>query len=158
MKRSGFTLIELIFVIVIIGVLAATAIPKFNDLKLNAQVSNMIKPYTTVIENGKATYLNETDLNGLSNADLNITSFIDVQPITWTSSNPKGWRLYSQDRVFYYLDGSKYMDFNYRNNGQITITTHIAGGNAQKVKDKLTKQLGLTWNGDNNITTLDFTQ
>ncbi len=36
-RQSGFTLIELVMVIVILGVLAAVAIPKFVDLKGNAQ-------------------------------------------------------------------------------------------------------------------------
>jgi MSHA pilin protein MshA len=40
MKReAGFTLIELIMVIVILGILAATAMPKFADLKGDANIA-----------------------------------------------------------------------------------------------------------------------
>ena len=40
-KQSGFTLIELVIVIVILGILATTAAPKFIDLQSDAKASLM---------------------------------------------------------------------------------------------------------------------
>ncbi|OGS99703.1 MAG: hypothetical protein A3F73_08915 [Gallionellales bacterium RIFCSPLOWO2_12_FULL_59_22] len=76
-QQSGFTLIELIMVIVILGILAATALPKFSDLRGDAITANanalrgslssaaaiahgtwLITPTTATIEGQTVTWVN----------------------------------------------------------------------------------------------------
>ena len=95
--KKAFTLIELIFVIVIIGVLAAVAVPKFLNLKQHAEANNVIK--TTVDGAQQAT---EVAVNYLDLENDNTFTLQDVLKI-----KGKNWSYDSStaDGRYHYDDG-----------------------------------------------------
>ena len=52
-KRKGFTLVELIVVIAILGILAAIAVPKFSQVQTNARIDADIATANTIVNAAK---------------------------------------------------------------------------------------------------------
>lgn len=75
--KAGFTLIELVIVIVILGILAAVAIPKYEDMREQARVATM-KGQLGGIRSAIAIQYARNALNGSSSfPTLNGTIFAD---------------------------------------------------------------------------------
>ncbi len=83
-NEKGFTLIELVMVIVILGILAATAIPKFVDLSSNAESSAAAGVTGALAAN--ITMLHAQYLISNTSYDVASVANIDATGITLTTS------------------------------------------------------------------------
>ncbi|MCW8334538.1 pilin [Vibrio paucivorans] len=114
-KQSGFTLIELMIVVAIIGVLSAIAVPAYKDYVTKSEVASAVATLKSIItpaelfyqENGDVPS-NTNDLNsvgvgsnavktgtlGFSSNAINVSSFIDsnsAATVTITRDDNNGW-------------------------------------------------------------------
>jgi prepilin-type N-terminal cleavage/methylation domain-containing protein len=79
MRKSGFTLIELIFVIVIIGALAAIAVPKFLTTKKNAETANLPIIGNQIVQKATEQYslVKEDNLTKIVQEDTDLNETLD---------------------------------------------------------------------------------
>lgn len=73
--KKAFTMIELIFVIVILGILAAVAIPKLNATRDDAEISKALSNFSTLITDLSSYYTTKGNfaegIGNMTNVSLN---------------------------------------------------------------------------------------
>ncbi len=115
--RRAFTVIELIFVIVVLGILSAVALPKFKGMLGQADISKA-KSTVTAIRSGLQVYKNKHILLGQDPYPATLDSdndhlFDKVLPHAITPSiDPGGWSKENGNYVFH-VDGEEKIVFTY---------------------------------------------
>ena len=80
--KSAFSLLELIFAIVILGIVASFAIPKYIDTKDSALVSTIKRDINTAVSSIQSYYLLNQKIDKISDA-------MTVNEVNWTVTDTK---------------------------------------------------------------------
>ena len=84
--KKGFTMIELIFVIVILGILASVAIPRLAATREDAEISTGIANLRTLLSDITAFYVAKGNFNGTKWRDITNVPLKDKNGAAITSS------------------------------------------------------------------------
>jgi len=136
LQKTAFTMIELIFVIVIMGILAAVAIPKFAQSKTQADIAkgrSDVATIRTAIMNERQKRLLTGDNSYINGTDLDDTGLFDgVLTYPETDSQTDGhWHAVSSDvntsKYYFRVNGVDVLFTYHKNEITVGTTTFKAG-------------------------------
>jgi len=150
--RSGFTLIELIFVIVIIGLLAAVAVPRFITTEQNAKIKPMLEVADQVVNKVTERYHNIQDsyVNDAVLRDKDIQKYL--KELTVNVDKHFDWDTNESNFIIWY-DPSKVTPGHQANSADSTSATPSGAATCVRV-DRWTIQVPVTI--DANTTQFDY--
>ena len=151
--KKAFTLIELIFVIVIIGLLAAVAVPKFLNLKQHAQANSVVKTTIDTAQELVNTAVNQLDLE--DKTDVNLSDLVTLKG--------KGWKCTDDSQGT--TDICKYVDPAETNTSKYVVEINFSTNprevnysiDCTKFVDSTTSQKCASLLSDNNTTSVNLT-
>jgi len=134
--RKAFTLIELIFVIVIIGLLAAIAVPKFLNLKQHAEANSVVKTTVDAAQQAVETAINYKDLeNKKFKTDYNLSNLIEL--------NGKNWNWETNNSIEYNTSSGVVSEINMSDN-EVNYSINCNNFTDPKTKLECAKLIGDT--------------